>query len=675
MTATRSLSSDRLRYALAAVVLVAASYGNSLNSPFHFDDFHSIQDNAWLKDLRHVGRYFTDVAVFSPLEENRAYRPFLLLGFALSRALSGGALWGYHLITLILHAAGAVVVGRLARRFLLAGGARAREAEVGGLLAVAVFAVHPILSEAINYISARSSLQAAVLSFASVLAYVRAREQRERRWFVVAAIALLLAMGTKVIAMTVPALLIGWEVALGPSRGHLLRDGARSWAARLGPLLVITVGFTVLHEILVGPAGRVSRGTLSPSSYFLTQVQVYLRFLGLFVWPEDLCADLTMPWAEKIYAGPVARALLANLALIGGALALRHRRPLVPFGVFWFYVTLAPTNSIVPLSEPATEHRVYIAFPGVLFALLGLLAPIAEAKVVSARARRVVIGAVAVVVLALGARTFFRNRVWQDDEALWKNVVEQAPDNGRAHLNYGLALMSRGELDGARKSFDRCAAAWPGYAFCYINRAVLALHERRLPDAEREIATAERLAPGNIYVLLWRGKVERAFERWPRAEAALRRALIVAPGHAEARRLLAFAVFMQGRMEEAERQLAALDQEGNVDGDLLYALGFLADRRGDRATATARYRAALAKDAQQRSARFNLAVALQADGKVEEAIVEYEALARVEPVVPDALFNLALAYWQRGDADRARAVRAELARRAPTYPGLASLKF
>jgi protein O-mannosyl-transferase len=658
---------------LICALLVGAVYANSFASPFHFDDFHSVSDNVWIRSLANVPRFFTDVAVFSPLQENRAYRPILLIGFAISHAIGGGALWGYHLVTILLHAIGAIAVGLLARRLFAASGVPDREAEIAAIFAGAIFAVHSLLSEPVNYISARSSLQAAVLAVASVHAHVKGREEGRPGWLAWSWALLLLGMATKIIAMTVPVIIVAWEVLLGPRE----RDGVRAWALRLAPVFAIAIGFTALHELIVGEGSRAARSTIAPWSYLLTETQVWLRYIGLFVWPEDLNADLTMPWAQSIWTGPVMRSILANAAIVVFAITMRRRAPAITFGVIWYYVALAPTNSLAPLSEPASEHRVYIAAPGLVFAAIGLVLAAIESgtEELWRRRARVAIACGALAVIALGVRTHYRNRVWQSDLLLWGDVVAKSPDNGRAHLNFGLAKMSRGDLAGARESFDKCAAVWPGYSFCYINRAVLALHERRLVDAEREIGVAERLAPGNVYVILWRGEVERGLERWDKAEAAYRRVLEIAPGHAGARRGLAFAAFMQGRLEEAEAELLRLEAEREIDADGLYALGFLADRRGDRALAVRRYLAALAQDSRNVRARYNLAVAYQMSGDLAGAIREYRVLVNAGTADPDALFNLALALSQNGELAEAQAIKGELMRRAPTHPGIPSLRF
>jgi tetratricopeptide (TPR) repeat protein len=659
-----------------AVLLIAAVYGNSFQNPFHFDDAHSIQENVYLRSLANIPKFFTDIQAFSPLRENRAYRPLLLVTFAVSHALGGGLPWAYHLITLILHVAGVVLIGRFAEHLMSRSGFVAPSAAVGGLCAAGLFAIHPALSEALNYASARSTVQSSVLLFLALWLYVRSRESGRAGLLVAMNVVLLLALGTKIIAMTLPALIVLWELTAGPSRDRIREVPLRDWVLRLGPPIALSFGFTLLHEVMVGHDAREARSMITPWSYFLTEIRVYLHYMGLFVWPEDLCADRVMTWSQAVWQGPVARAILLNVAIVGWAFSRWKERPIIPFGIAWFYITLAPTSSIMPLSEPATEHRLYVALPGLVFALVGALGPLVERALASGPRRRMaVLGLLGGVALAAGVRTVFRNRIWSDDLALWRNVVEESPDNGRGHLNYGLAAMARGDLNTAHTEFDKCAEVWPGYSFCYINRAVLALRQGRQADAEREIGYAEQLQPGNVYVNLWRGEVELGGKRYPTAEQAYRQTLQIAPGYEGARRGLATALFEQGKLDEARPLLAALAAEGLLLADGWYELGFLAQMGQDLAKAEADYSMALRYDPSHARARYNLAVLHQQGGQLDQAIADYELLSQSPSVSPDALYNFALALKAKGNDARGKQVADRLRRTAPGYPGLASLPF
>ena len=133
--------------------------------------------------------------------------------------------------------------------------------------------------------------------------------------------------------------------------------------------------------------------------------------------------------------------------------------------------------------------------------------------------------------------------------------------------------------------------------------------------------------------------------------------------------------FNLGRFDDAQSLYAVLERDKALDADGNYALGYLADVRGDPAKAKAYYGRALEQDPSLTKARYNLAVLLQKAGDKKGAIAEYQRLRAERRASPDALFNLALALWQDGVTDQAAAVKEELRASAPEYPGLSSLAF
>ena len=608
---------------VVALIATAIAYANSLPNGFHFDDGHSIQDNVWLRSLRHIPRYFWDVATFSPLAENRSYRPALLVGFAVSHALGGGAPWAYRLLSIVMHALAAAVVGLMTVRLWRA--QTGRDGQMSGVIAAAWMAIHPLATEAVNYASARSSLQAAALMFLSLYFYVWAREERRRTLLFVSAVALGVAMATKIIAITAPALAVLWALTLGPERmgqmrgtgtadsgepgrtnaNRVRRSGSvQTIALTVVPLAVVAFGFTVFHEWMVGPDARAARSSISPYSFFLTETRVWMRYQLLFLWPNDLCADLTMRWSRSLAEPAVMGAIAWTAGLVSLAVVSGRNRPLVTFGILWFYIALSPTNSFVPLSEPASEHRVYIALPGLIWAAIGIVGPPLVGAWPVYRLRLIAAGAA--LAIALTATTLLRNLAWRNGESLWGSVLECAPDNGRAHLNFGRARMTNGDYDGAAAAFDRCQSLLPNWIFCRINHAALALASNRLSDAERHMAEARRLQPNNIYTLTWSAKVHLAQSRYGAAQRAFRRALGVAPGYEDAERGLTEALLYGGRSAEADTRLSARAANGRLDADGWFLWGWLAEQQSNMVVAEERYRRALTQNPRHPRARAAL---------------------------------------------------------------------
>jgi len=146
------------RWAVPLVLagVIAAAYSNSLDVPFAFDDWHAIEQNPAIRDLANLPRYFTDPTTSSVLRENRDLRPLHVLSLALNHRVSGLAPWSYHLVNLVLHWLVCLLVYRIVRDHLWLDPG---EAGPVALAAALLVAVHPLNTEAVNYVSCRSALQ------------------------------------------------------------------------------------------------------------------------------------------------------------------------------------------------------------------------------------------------------------------------------------------------------------------------------------------------------------------------------------------------------------------------------------------------------------------------------------------------------------------------------------
>src|SRR5438445_283783 len=162
-------SSWRLPALLALVIALA--YSNGLTIGFHFDDWHALQQNPFVRSLANLPRFFVDPNTTTVLPENKDLRPILLASFALNHAISGDATWSYHVLNLILHWLAALLVFRIVRDHLWLGEERFAVAAAAAL----VVAAHPLNTEPLDYLSARSALLATVFYLGAFDAGVRGR--------------------------------------------------------------------------------------------------------------------------------------------------------------------------------------------------------------------------------------------------------------------------------------------------------------------------------------------------------------------------------------------------------------------------------------------------------------------------------------------------------------------
>ncbi len=666
MNRLRSLWSSKHAPLGALLVLGAAAFGNAMAGGFHFDDSHSIVENPWIRSFAYLPRWFKDSQTFSVLPQNQDWRPMVVFFHALSFALGGGRLApvAFLLVNLAIHLACAALVYLVARELLAADGLRrgepwSPEALTGlAFLAGALFAIHPLQTETVDYISSRSEALTALGILAGFHCHLRGKDGRAWAWFA-------FGLSAKAVAIVLPALVYLHETYLD-GRGWLRLDRRR--LVRYAGYAAVAGGYLTVRHFLVSDFSVRSRATTPRLVYAMTEVRGFWHYLGLYLMPVGQAGDANYRLTSTLGDPDFVRALAAGLVLLGLCVAFRRRARLPIFGLAWFVIVLSPTSTVFPLAEAVNEHRPYAGVAGLAWGtvwLFGRLPGWAKGTIWERTGARA--GAAAVVLAALGITTVLRNRVWHDDLSLWADVVEKAPDNGRAHLNYGLSLSAIGRSQEALAQYDECMKVWPAYAYCPLDRGVLLLALGRADEALAEYKKAERLDPTLFWTPYYEGKMLRA--RDPAAsKAELSRSIRLSPGYPAAHRELASTLYVlgdrKGARAEVDRALA-LDPG---DGEALGLRGLLEELAGDRAAAEADDRRAIALE-DQVEPRVNLGWMAEEDHEYAQARDWYLSATRLSPKDADLWRRLARAEREAGDPQAAARADAKAAALAPPAGG------
>lgn len=596
--------------ALAMLSVIAICYANSLGNGLHFDDWHVIEKNPAIRSLAGVPDLFVNPHAMGVLRSNIDLRPVLMTTFALNYALSGLDTWSYHLLNVLLHWGVALLVFRIARDLLWLGADRDAVAWTAALLV----AVHPLCTETMNYVSARSAL---LLTFCYLASFDRAVRGRTLAAMGYAA----LAMGTKAIAVTLPIVVLVHALV---ARASTSERRPLPWRMLAALTAVAAVGIAY-RALLLPPwaLGATHDPSVSAYTYWLTSLSAHLYYLRLFAWPDALVVDrLDYPLLRSL-ADPRAAASLVTLA-VATALAWRARRqtPALTFAWLWFLVTLAPEQSVFPLAEPVNEHRMYLPLFG-----LAVVAALAVRELATRAARHgwvrpsaVVATACALLTGGFGSMTIARNRVWADDYQLWSDATRKAPLNPRAWLNAGHAAMNAGRLDEAERLLAAAHRLSPCYAFVQLNQSALAARRGRNDDAIVRAREAVQCQPGLALSHQYLGAALERAGRDGEAIAAYERALAADERHLESLRPLAALYARAERWHDAAatyERIAVLDRTdtaARIEAAVLHLR-----RLDDPANAVLLIRAALAINPEHYGARYQLAVALLAAGEADAA--------------------------------------------------------
>jgi tetratricopeptide (TPR) repeat protein len=285
--------------------------------------------------------------------------------------------------------------------------------------------------------------------------------------------------------------------------------------------------------------------------YALTQPGVLIRYLRLWLLPVNQVFDALVVPRAKLWDARVILPAAALLALLAAALAQIRRRPLVAFGVLWFFLTMAVESSVIPIADFMFEHRMLIPSAGLTVAAMAWIGPAIEPRPGAGAAL------LAAAALALGGATLARNRVWADPITFWSDNVAKAPGKLRGWVNLSHAYEMSDQLDLAEDALLRAGAVFDRSPEVHYNLGTLLAETGRGQAAEgafrwviriREAYVAE--AHYNLGVLYLREGRHEAAAR------ALEAAVAARPGLMQAHHNLAVAYRRLGRAEDARRHAA-----------------------------------------------------------------------------------------------------------------------
>ncbi len=434
-----------------------AAYSVALAGPFQFDDRGVILRDQTVHSLS---------ATFTSLW---GLRPLLKLSYAICWAL-GQSPVTFHVFNVLVHL---LNVALLVRVFAAATDSESRwpfhgRITPGAIFAAMLFALHPIQTEAVTYISGRSASLASTFLLLALLLYAEGvRASSIRYWLGFTSLSFLAALATKETSATLPLGLLLWDVLIERSRPRAVLRRFGQW---LGVALVTSVllvmnprYFTLLYNVL----GQ--RSFADSLNYQLGGLTYLFGRLSLL---EPLCIDPGL-WMKAPTGIAVTSAAVVVVAALGLAGWRARREPLLLFGVGWFLLQVFVPFVLLPRVDVINERHAYVGNVG-LFLACGALW---ERALSAPRAGLWRSWLPAGLGLGLAVLTLRRNGDYLSEVKLWQSTVRVAPKNPRAQNNLGVAYELEGRNNEAFVAYMRALKLEPRYVAAQDN--LLRLNRKR----------------------------------------------------------------------------------------------------------------------------------------------------------------------------------------------------
>ncbi len=501
----------------AALLVVLAGvivYLNSFSGAFVFDDEYTVLANPHIKRLWPPREAFR-----APPESPVRDRPVVNLTLSLNHAAGDLETAGYHGFNLTVHLLAALCLFGILRRTFLNRRLpdRYRAAARSLSLSVAVlWVVHPLQTESVTYITQRCESLTGLFYLGVLYSVIRgAASPRGSIWYGLAVLFSALGMGSKASMVTVPLVVIVYDrIFLVASWRELFRKRGWLYAVLLATWLIqVFLLWKTPYEDIRGIE------TYGPGEYLLTQAEVIIHYLRLVFWPSPLCLDYGWP-VVRGFGEVFPEVLLIGVLLVLTVWALKKNPPLGFLGV-WFFLILAPTSSVLPLEDPAFEHRMYLPLAAVL-----VLAAVGGVEALNRLfpqrgERRTVWGVtlVSLVTIVLGSLTIDRNRDYFTPVTIWEETITVRPFNPRARMHLGNALLKEGRTEEAIESYRQALRLDPDYYTAHYNLGNVMAGRRKVEEAYAYFRRALEIKPeaveahNNLGVLLAQeGRTAEAIE-------------------------------------------------------------------------------------------------------------------------------------------------------------------
>ncbi|MBI2011730.1 tetratricopeptide repeat protein [Candidatus Daviesbacteria bacterium] len=512
---------------LIIIIATFLVYANTLANGFVIEDQTFISNWPLTQNLVNIPKMIAGDTI--PTGNWGAYRPVRAIVYALSYSLFGGEnAFLYHLQALVVHLSITLLIFFISRIIFRNG--------LLAMLAAILFGLHPVHTEAVDYLTANFDIIAYIFFFGSFLLYLYAchseaktknldpslalrmtkktikmtRNTLRMTPFIFSIIFANLAFYHSEMTLTLPLLIILYDFCFNKLK-------IKNWKLKIpqyAPYFISAFFFLFIRFAVmqINVRGEYLGGSIYFT--FLTMLKVILRYFEWLIFPLNLSINPTLPGGISAWNHPLSHperiiqqsifepAILFSIALISVSLVLAvycfKKYPIVTFSIGWFFISILPVLHIIPQGTIFQERYIYIASFGyvILLAwLVGYLYSYKWNKDVKQIVHFSIIIFLVVVLIFYSAKTFLRNRDWKDSLALWAKLAQQSPSDVIANFHSARLYKEINQDELAIAHFNQALAAEPNLFEVHYGLGEIYLENAEIEKSMNYFSNALKINP------------------------------------------------------------------------------------------------------------------------------------------------------------------------------------
>ena len=594
----------------------AIFYSNSLNNPFIWDDDGLITRNPIIQSFANFPRIFSSDLYFGTASGSNFYRPMQSISYMLDYHFWQLDTLGYHITNILLQALVAFLVFLFSSAVLK----NRRVAFAAALL----FALNPLHTEAVTYISGRAEMLMGIFLLSSLLLFMRG-------FSVLSWLCFIFGLLSKELAVVFPLVILSYlfcykrEERKSPSGFLKLALPFFIIAALYLFLRVFLLNFATIRPPALTKYPLILRITVLPKvifTYFkLLLLPVNLHMSWTLRRPVTFCG-IFLSW----FSLGVIYAACIRIFKYG-----KENKPLA-FMLSWSLIFFLPQSGILPINAFLAEHFIYLSSISFFMLAAFLLNKYLR--------KELFIFSVIGLALFYGLLTYSRNFDWQDPIRFYSKIIKFSPESFQAHNNLGLQYEYRYQYDLAIVEYKKALEIEPELIEARSNLANVYFKINKFKEAKEEYAKVENSALtsklgelenniGCIYEV--EGLFDQAMEHYARA-------LQLDPSLNFPHFNIAKIYMIKGDMGNASREvLKSLPEISPMDVNRNKYLAIITDYI--KLVKNSRYAVTFYNDLGIRFASGNF---------FDASIASFKRVLELDPRYADAHFNLGLSYWKKG---------------------------